>query len=150
MNKEPPYGSIAVARWIAEKSGWSKSNLALQKLVYLAHRLHLGRTHTPLISDHFEAWDFGPVAPRLYRQLKAYGAEPVAYIAKGSDTVADEQARRNLEDAWSLYKDLSGAELVRLTHKSGSPWSHAYSEGRNSIISNTCIRTDYERAVGSN
>ena len=46
--------SIQVAKYICEKTGWNTSNLRLQKILYIAHMLHIGETETPLIDDSFE------------------------------------------------------------------------------------------------
>ena len=53
---------LAVAKRLCERSGWSLTNLALQKLCYIAHMIHLSmHDGKPMVSGHFEAWDFGPV-----------------------------------------------------------------------------------------
>ncbi|RWO77206.1 type II toxin-antitoxin system antitoxin SocA domain-containing protein [Mesorhizobium sp.] len=61
---------LSAAKHLAKQSGWSLSNLELQKILYLAHMFYLGRTGEPLVSGHFEAWDYGPVHPDLYHRVK--------------------------------------------------------------------------------
>ncbi|WP_158922985.1 type II toxin-antitoxin system antitoxin SocA domain-containing protein [Acidisphaera sp. S103] len=56
------------------------SNLALQKVLYIAHMVHLGRCKDPLVDERFQAWDYGPVLPSLYRPVRMFGSEPVRDI----------------------------------------------------------------------
>src|SRR5262245_37828410 len=75
--------TFSAARRICEIGRWSVTNLQLQKILYMAHMVHLGRPNTralPLINDAFEAWDFGPVQPRLYHKVKIFGDRPIQDI----------------------------------------------------------------------
>jgi uncharacterized phage-associated protein len=70
--------SIAAARHVCKMSAWPLTNLKLQKIPYLAHMVFVGRTDGRLLIDEpFEAWDFGPVLPRLYHRVKIFGDEPI-------------------------------------------------------------------------
>lgn len=61
---------------ICNISGWSVSNLQLQKILYISHMYNLGVTEgDPLITDNFEAWDYGPVIPTLYHEVKGFGSK---------------------------------------------------------------------------
>ena len=64
--------TFQAAKYLAKKSGWKYTNLELQKLLYIAHMIHLGKTGEPLFEDAFEAWNYGPVIPGLYYFLKSY------------------------------------------------------------------------------
>src|SRR5437016_3201734 len=98
--------------------------LKLQKLVYLAHGWHLAFTDQPIIDDQVEAWEYGPVVRRLYKEFKEFKASPINRPAKsphsspppGSDS--DQLVRR----VWSTYKPYSGIQLSTLTHQPGSAW----------------------------
>ena len=60
---------LTVAKRLGEQSDWSLSNLAMQKLSYIAHMVHLASFDgEPLVFGNFEAWDLGPVHPQLYTQ----------------------------------------------------------------------------------
>ena len=67
--------TFAAARTIADLWDGPVTNLALQKLLYLSHMVHSGRGRGLLASNHFQAWDYGPVEPQLYHKLKAYGVK---------------------------------------------------------------------------
>ena len=54
--------AYSAARYICARGDWRVTNLALQKILYLAHMVHLGRTGRALIDGEFEAWDYGPKA----------------------------------------------------------------------------------------
>ena len=56
--------ALSAGKRLGKHSGWTLSNLAMQKLLYIAHMYHLGMYDaTPLVTGHFEAWDYGPVHP---------------------------------------------------------------------------------------
>ena len=70
--------SFQVAKKICELSNWTVTNLKLQKILYLAQMVHLGRNNgDPLIDEKFEAWMYGPVLPNLYKIMKEFGGSPV-------------------------------------------------------------------------
>ena len=72
--------SINAGKTLCELSGWRISNLRLQKLLYIAHMYHLGRTDKNLVNENFEAWQHGPVEPNLYHYVKGYGADSIGNV----------------------------------------------------------------------
>lgn len=53
------YDPRAVANLLldeADQRGTKVTNLALQKLLYFAHGIHLTQTKQPLLTGYFEAW----------------------------------------------------------------------------------------------
>ena len=79
----------AAAKRLCERSGWSLTNLKLQKLLYISHMFHLGKTGEPLVNGHFEAWDYGPVSPFLYHKVKVFGSSPVENIFHSTPDIGD-------------------------------------------------------------
>ena len=76
-----PYDPRAIANLMldeADRRGWMITNLALQKLLYFAHGIHLTKEKQPLVSGYFEAWQYGPVHPAVYRAFKPSGAAPIS------------------------------------------------------------------------
>jgi uncharacterized phage-associated protein len=69
----------------AVEAGRAISNLALQKLLYFAHGLHLVETKHPLVTGFFEAWKYGPVHPIAYGAFKKAGANPILFRASIRD-----------------------------------------------------------------
>jgi hypothetical protein len=63
--------SSTAARYACRMSGWSLTNLKLQKILYIARMVFVGRTKDQLLIDEaFKAWDFGPVLPSLYHRVR--------------------------------------------------------------------------------
>src|SRR3569623_1823287 len=68
----------SVARFICEAGDWNVTNLQLQKIMYLAQMLYMGEhAGERLVDTYFEAWDYGPVSPPLYRKVRGFGAGPI-------------------------------------------------------------------------
>jgi len=86
----------------------------------------------PLIRHKFEAWEFGPVLPYLYREFKAYDGLPIATRAKELDRISgkqrvvgyhfDSQTESLLNRIVGFYSQLRAGHLVELSHVQGGPW----------------------------
>jgi len=66
----------AVADYFIECSKNEKiflSNLSIQKLSYFAYGWIIATEDEKLFYDRIEAWQYGPVIPSLYHQLKQFG-----------------------------------------------------------------------------
>jgi uncharacterized phage-associated protein len=59
-----------------ERPGPEGQNLTVQKIVYFCNVWSLIELGRPLIRHKFEAWEFGPVLPYLYREFKNYDHSP--------------------------------------------------------------------------
>lgn len=57
----------------AKTQGFSIAPMQHQKLVYFCHGRNLDIRSQPLVSDHFEAWQYGPVHPSIYHEFKHFG-----------------------------------------------------------------------------
>src|SRR6266487_3327345 len=53
------------------------THIHLQKLVYFCHVWSLIELRRPLVKHKFEAWDYGPVLPYLYREFKVFEQHPI-------------------------------------------------------------------------
>ena len=139
------FSSIAAGATLCRLSGWSVSNLRTQKLLYIAHMLHLGRHGAPLISDHFEAWMYGPVAPRLYRRIRGFGSDPVEDVFFKGENVPEATSQYDLlAETVEAMGQLSSGHLVSLTHWNQGAWSQIYKDGeRGDPIPNTLILREY-------
>lgn len=135
---------LQAAKFASERSGWSLSNLELQKIVYLANMIHLGHYGRPLVQGCFEAWDFGPVHPTLYRHVKRFGAGPVTAISCNAGPLQGESESSLLHEAVDILSKKTGGQLVSITHWSKGAWARNYSPGeRNRIISNEDVVDEY-------
>ncbi len=93
---KPPYDPRAVANLLLDLAAKEEdaslpiSNLALQKLLYLAHGHFLIRTGTPLVQGAFEAWTYGPVHPAVYQAFKSEADRPIKIRAVGRNAITGE------------------------------------------------------------
>lgn len=136
---------LAAARHMAKRSDWSLSNLQLQKLIYLAHMFHMGRHNgEPLVHGLFEAWDYGPVHPKLYSRAKVYGSDPVHDVFSGEPSLAGTSEGEILDEAYDSLGDTRPGQLVNITHAPDGAWEKAYIPGaRRIVIPNEDILQEY-------
>jgi uncharacterized phage-associated protein len=128
------------------------SNLALQKLLYFAHGLHLVETKTPLVTGFFEAWQYGPVHPIAYGAFKMAGANPILFRASIRDlftqiaiplpecTDCDIKAR--VSRIVRMYDGLTPGRLVEVSHAKGAPWQFVVNKARTETILGLRIAND--------
>ncbi|WP_342276970.1 Panacea domain-containing protein [Spiroplasma endosymbiont of Nebria brevicollis] len=64
---------------IDEKDMEGLSNLKIQKLLYFIEANFLKKYNTQLFSNDYYVWEYGPVIPELYKQLKKFGKNPIFY-----------------------------------------------------------------------
>ncbi len=135
----------SAAKRLASRSGWTLSNLKLQKILYLSHMFYLGRTDgEPLISGLFEAWDYGPVHPSLYHRAKIFGSDAVDNIFHDCHEPDKGQARDILDEAYDSLGQVGPGRLVNATHRKGGAWDANYIPGaKNCVIPNEDILMEY-------
>ena len=125
-----------VCKYICEQSGWSVTNLQLQKLVYMAQMVHMGLNDGARLTDtSFEAWDYGPVSPNLYHKVKAFGSQPIRDIFFDARRFKDDDDRKILLD--DVCKDLLSlrpSELVNITHWEQGAWARNYVQGAKGVV----------------
>lgn len=119
------------------------TNLALQKLLYFAHGIHLVQTKEPLVSGYFEAWQYGPVHPSAYKAFKAAGSSPIAFRATGQDpmtgapreivTPNESRLTSLMQQVLGSYGRMSPGRLVDLSHAKDSPWSYVVEKSRTEV-----------------
>lgn len=144
--------AIRAAKHLARHSDWKYTQLELQKLLYLSHMFHLVyQDGSPLVQGSFEAWEWGPVHPELYRNLMINGASPVPKAFSGwkKERELDE---KSTEAHWLDYianffpaSRLNVDRLLELTHDDDSAWKKLYKPMLNVTISNSDIIKEYHR-----
>jgi len=144
-----PISILSAAKYLAAKSGWSLSNLELQKILYLAHMFHLGRHGKPLVRETFEAWDYGPVQPALYHKAKMFGSDPVKNIFHSIPDIPAGTEREIIDEALISLGNAGPGRLVNATHHEGGAWYRNYLPGiRHCIIPNEDILAEYRGLDG--
>jgi len=147
----------------AERRGIAITNLQLQKLLYLAHGVMLRNEGVPLVTENFEAWDYGPVSRSAYHAFKLAGDGPIRFRAKRINPRTREELPLP-DDLGSVANDVvdgvveqfgtwPAGELVELTHSAGSPWTVTIEQSRSKlnigmIISNDLIQSNFEIDIG--
>ncbi len=147
----------AVANYFIKQSKKEKrpvSNLSMQKLVYFAYGWMLVQTEKKLFYDRIEAWQYGPVIPSLYHQLKHYGRGRITKEILDYNHEKDKFYRWNLTEGtnvekimqkvWKRYKSLTPGEMIDLTHNPGTPWHNTIlSSGYNAVIDDELIKAHF-------
>ncbi|MEN2988994.1 type II toxin-antitoxin system antitoxin SocA domain-containing protein [Tistrella sp. BH-R2-4] len=140
--------TLSAAKHLCEKSHWSLSNLKLQKVLYIAHMMHLGQFGMPLINGYFEAWDYGPVEPKLYHHVKAFGREPVGPVFGLVADVSDPVASDVLDRTFDRLSNMTPGQLVGVTHWERGAWARYYNPRvRGVLIPNDAIRSEYRERI---
>lgn len=155
---------LNIARYIVNYSNEKKyniSNLSLQKLLYFVQAYYLAFTplHKPCFDDEIEAWDFGPVVPRVYREFRRFGGGHIppieqyilftpeniwnSQVVDFNENVIPKADRKIIQSVVDNFKNYSATDLVSLTH-SQRPWKEAFAHGGNRIISKSAIRGYFE------
>jgi uncharacterized phage-associated protein len=121
------------------------TNMRLNKLLYFAQGHALERFGKPLFSANFEAWDWGPVVPEIYRKYKCCGDSPIAATDDDFDPdIISPELQDLLAEVSVKYEGFSTSELVKLSHRRGSPW---FNTPQNEVIPLTDITDWFKRGV---
>ena len=139
--------TFKAAKRMCAQSQWSVSNLKLQKMLYLAHMHYMGTNDgNPLISETFQAWDYGPVVPVLYHRAKIFGVDPIErfVFSDTSDLPNNSPEARQIDDAVGQLLDYEPGQLVAATHWPKGAWAEYYQPGLRGIeIPNHAILTEF-------
>lgn len=125
--------------------------MQLLKLVYIAHGWMLGLYGVPLIRDEIQAWQYGPVIPRLYNAVRRYRSQPIDELIPSRATEALQRYEESVvKQVYDIYGRMSGPALSRLTHASGTPWALTFRDGTHGIvIPNDIIEDHYQRLAST-
>ena len=141
-----PVPVFSAAHSICELRDWTISNLELQKILYIAHMIHLGKTGgEPLIREKFQAWEYGPVVPELYKRVRGFGSDPVRNVFHWDREVSeDTQEYESLAEASDQTQGMRPGQLVAITHWPRGAWYRTYKPGKRGIvIPNELILDEY-------
>jgi uncharacterized phage-associated protein len=158
------YDGRAIANFVldfCDAQDRSVTNLALQKLVYFCHVWSLIEHRRPLVRHKFEAWEFGPVLPYLYREFNSFDRTPIVGRAKRIDPTDgrhrvvtytfDSGTDSLLRKIIAFYSRMRAADLVALSHAEGGPWysvwHHQGSVNPGMKIDDANIAEFYSKAV---
>jgi uncharacterized phage-associated protein len=118
------------------------SNMKLQKLVFVAQLMSVRNgIEAPLHSDETQAWDYGPVEPKLYKLIKKIDLtnltltdEGVAHAFSKAQPIDDPESEKIIRFVWDKFKNWTAVQLSALTHRKNSPWYVVYTKKRSGVI----------------
>lgn len=143
-------GALDAAKRVCERGSWQVTNLALQKILYMAQMVHLGRTNERLLAGTFEAWDYGPVLPVVYQRVKLFGDKPIQDVFFSARPISDAGRSAVLEEACQHLLSKRPGELVAMTHWTHGAWAKNYVAGaRGIVIPDADIIDEYNARVAA-
>lgn len=120
--------------------GLDTTNLEMQKILFFCHSNYLLAFGRRLVLGHFEAWQYGPVHPIVYRSFKAFEGAPIQHEAEGVDpftkkpiglgSISDLDQRQTVMSTVANLSKLSAGQLVDLSHRRDGAWSKTVEDAR--------------------
>ena len=137
--------NMVAARTLCEISGWSLSNLRLQKILYFTHRCFLGEDKGPLVKGPFMRYPYGPVIEEVHRHVREYGKRAIPEEAFGAfkslDIESDEY--KAMEREFGKRKNHTASRLVDDSHELGGAWDRCFEENKREIPTDY-IKDEYD------
>ena len=141
------YKALDVARYIIEyckDEGYIVSNLKLQKILYFVQAEFLVKKDEVCFDEKIEAWDFGPVVPKVYQEYKVFGSTNI--ITRNKKHIFIESKDRNMINSIvDVCAKHSATELVDITHNQ-TPWIESYDRFRNNEITTDSIKNFFRES----
>ena len=122
--------ALEVARYLIKSL--PMDNLKLQKLLYYSQATHLVlHNKACLFPEQIEAWDYGPVVPKVYHEYKSHGFDIIPTPNRPFTLPPEE--KKSADIVIKTYGNMSGPKLIKQTHYEW-PWRNAYRPERPSNI----------------
>ena len=115
------------------------TNLKLQKVLYFTQAYYLSKQNKPLFSDEIEAWEYGPVIPKVYKRYKENKSNPI--INDEDKSSLSDKDKDVVKKVWDIFSGYSAGRLVDITH-AHTPWKEAH-KTKEKIISNKVLKEYY-------
>lgn len=142
--------ALDVANYLIEYSGYTKTNLQIMKLTYIAHGYMLAIHDRPLIQDNVAAWDRGPVIANVYHAFKRWGSRVIGRTTYTPEPFGAEE-RKVIDAVFASYGRYCGYYLSQITHDDGereTPWRQCYEPGKNVWIPDEVTKEYYGKIIG--
>lgn len=115
------YTALDISSFFIKKS---ISPLKLQKLLYYSQVWFFVKNEQTIFNDKIKAWIYGPVVYDVWSAFKYMKRSSTIPIKRASNPVFEDSIIIHLENIWTSYGHLSGADLVDLTHNE-LPWKNS-------------------------
>jgi uncharacterized phage-associated protein len=102
-----------------------------------------------LVDARFEAWDFGPIEPELYRKVRMYAAGPIPDVFYTAVPFIQADPRlASLVQVCDTLLTKSPDELVDITHWNKGAWAKNYVPGIRGVeIPDSDIIEEYQHRL---
>lgn len=125
------------------RDGKPVTQLHVQKLMFLFEAYYMNAMKQDRLYDcGYKAWNFGPVAPKLYMKYKNFGKDDIHLtedeIQQGNDISPTK--KELMEKLYDIFKDYSAMDLVAFTHAKGSPWEQVWNNNQYGDISKKSMK----------
>ncbi len=141
--------SMLVAKYVIDyctKTGNPISNLQLQKILYYIQLNFYRNFKKPCFEENsFEAWEYGPVVPKVYRLFCSYGAAKICNVYSELGQLFINVEKELCEKVINTCVNMDVWDLVQRSHKEGSPWKQVYRD-RHELIPENLMR-DYAMSM---
>ena len=128
---------------LAEEDGANITPMKLLKITYIAYGWFSLSGDGRLFADKIEAWQYGPVIPNLYHDIKKFKDYTITEKIGNADELTDDK-KNWISKIYDMYKGYSSLQLSSMTHKNNSPWYQVYQSGiRNIEIPDNNIKKYY-------
>lgn len=131
---------------LAQQEKVRLTNLRMQKLLYYSQGFHLALHDKPLFDDEVEAWDFGPVLPRIYfsyqnlveQSLKAFNAQEKDILSSAIVKLMR-----------AVFHQYGSYEVWSLLDKkyTETPWSDAYQSECKAVIPLASLKKHFKHRI---
>jgi uncharacterized phage-associated protein len=139
---------LSAARTLGRISGWTLTNLEIQKILYVAQMEHLERTKAPLFPEEFEAWQHGPVVSDLYHSLKQFKKEPVKDVFDDPPFPSESEEGASIQAAYDKTRHMTPGQLINFSHRPGGAWEAVYHNlRRHQVIPMDLIRREADHTA---
>lgn len=138
------YNAVEVAFIVlkhADLQGKRLTHLQLQKLTYVCHGVSLAYYYRPMFLEDVFAWKYGPVVPSVFFRFKSHGAGVIG--ERDDSIIIDEESDFIICSVIESLGDLTGPQLVELTHRENSPWTKVWDGSIHKIIPDEIIQAHY-------
>ncbi|KAB1640040.1 Panacea domain-containing protein [Adlercreutzia muris] len=116
------------------------SNLQLQKILYFVQVGYFSEKSKWLFEDDFEAWQYGPVVPGIYRLFSIWGGGKITRKPTAPHKQISSEDSCVIDPIIKVCRAKAPWALVEQAHAEGSPWKRTMDlRGDSAIISKDLI-----------
>lgn len=139
-----PMKALEIAYYLialAGEKGFSMTNLKLQKMLYFIQREEI-KNGRVAFEDRIEAWQYGPVIPKVYYRFAGYGPVSIILDINSRDIKIQNDTKISVDKIFDEYIEQNVWNMVDETHTPGNAWDIASSRGYKAEITVDDIRRE--------